>query len=384
MTIKFKKSQALNDAQEALRKAMSGEEGVDQAKAFSDYLEALRNDVTGEILTQVRNDNQDALILSGRGQNALTSEERKFFNAVVVDGGFNDEETLPVTTQERIFEDLTKEHPLLAALGLQNLGAVTRYIYSDPTYNYAWGPLFGDIKGQVNAGFREEQIGQLKLTAFAAIPNDMLALGPVWVERYVRTLLVESYSIGLEYGFVNGKGPAQNQPIGLLKDVAADTGAVTDKASVGTLTFAPSERGEVIVGELYGVIKELSVDSEGKQRKVLNKIVMVVNPIDAIAVAARSTIQTANGQWITSLPYNVQTVESEEIPVGKALFFVQGYYTAALAGGYEIKKFDQTLAFEDATLYTIKQFANGRPKDNKTALVYDLDIDFSPVAPVGA
>lgn len=384
MTIKIKKSQALNDAQEALRAAMAGEEGTDQTKAFADYLEALKNDVSGEILTQVRNENADSLILAGRGQNVLTTEERKFFNAVVQDGGFNDEETLPVTTQERIFEDLTKEHPLLAALDLQNLGAVTRYIYSDPTFNYVWGPLFGDIKGQVNAGFHEEQIGQLKLTAFAAIPNDMLDLGPVWVERYVRTLLVESYSIGLEYGFVNGKGPAQNQPIGLMKDVAADTGAVTDKASSGTLTFAPSERGEVIVGELYGVIKNLSVDSDGKQRKVLNRIVMVVNPIDAIAVQARTTIQTASGQWVTSLPYNVQAVESEEIPVGKALFFVKGFYTAALAGGYKMSKFDQTLAFEDAMLYTIKQFANGRPKDNKTALVYDLDIDFTPTAPAGA
>lgn len=384
MTIKFKKSETLNEATEALRAAFAGEEGTDQVQAFTDYLEALRNDVTGEILTQVRNDNQDSIILAGRGQNALTSNERKFFNAVVVDGGFNDEDTLPVTTQERIFEDLTKEHPLLAALDLKNLGAVTRYIYSDPTLNYAWGNLFGDIKGQVNAGFREEQIGQLKLTAFAAIPKDMLDLGPEWVERYVRTLLVESYSVGLEFGFVNGGGAVASQPVGLMKDVNPETGAVTTKASVGTLTFAPSERGEVIVGELYGVIKELSVDAKGKQRKVMNKIVMVVNPIDAIAVQARSTIQTANGQWVTSLPYNVQQVESEEIPVGKALFFVKGYYTAALAGGYKINKFDQTLAFEDAMLYTIKQFANGRPQDNKTALVYDLAIDFTPTAPAGA
>src|SRR5690625_6164071 len=89
---------------------------------------------------------------------------------------------------------------------------------------------------------------------------------------------------------------------------------------------------------------------------------MVVNPVDAIAVQARNTIQTATGQWVMSLPYNIQVVESEEIPVGKALFFVQGEYLAAIAGGYKLRKFDQTLAIEDATLYTIKQFANGKPK----------------------
>ena len=105
---------------------------------------------------------------------------------------------------------------------------------------------------------------------------------------------------------------------------------------------------------------------------------MVVNPIDAIAVRMRNTIQTANGQWVTALPYNIQLVESEEITAGQALFFVRGEYLAAVAGGYRFKKFDQTLALEDATLYTVKQYANGKPKDNKTSLLYTLDIDFAP------
>src|SRR5699024_5364074 len=126
-------------------------------------------------------------------------------------------------------------------------------------------------------------IGQLKLTAFAVIPKDMLELGPEWVERYVRTLLVESYSVGLEYGFVNGRGASQNEPIGLIKDVDGETGAVTDKESEGTLTFAPSQFGEVVAGELHDVIKALSTDADGKARKVLNRVVMVVNPVDAIS-----------------------------------------------------------------------------------------------------
>ncbi|MFE9279354.1 phage major capsid protein [Streptomyces griseoincarnatus] len=354
-------------------------EGADaekQATAWNEMQDALVGDLTEKITTQVRNENIDSQILSSRGQNVLTSEERKFFNAVVDFGGFDENSILPVTTQERVFEDLVAAHPLLDAIGLQDLGAVTRFIYSDPNKTYAWGNLFGEIKGQVGAAFREEQIGQLKLTAFAVIPKDMLELGPVWVERYVRTLLVESYSVGLEYGLVNGRGPAQSEPIGLMKDVDSSTSAVTTKTSSGTLTFAPSQFGEVVAGELHDVIKALSTDAKGKSRKVLNKVVMVVNPVDAISVQFRNTIQTSNGQWVTALPYNIRVVESEEIPIGKALFFVQGEYLAALAGGYKANKFDQTLAIEDAMLYTIKQFANGKPKDNKTALLYDLDIQF--------
>lgn len=206
----------------------------------------------------------------------------------------------------------------------------------------------------------------------------MKELGPEWIERYVRTVLVETYSVGLEFGFINGGGFVAHQPVGLMKDVNPETGAVTDKKSSGKLTFAPSDKGVIVAGELYEVVKALSVDAKGKSRKVLNKIVMVVNPIDAIGVQARNTIQTATGQWVMALPYNIKPVECEEVPVGKALFFVKGQYIAAIAGGYKLKEFDQTLAFEDATLYTIKQFANGKPKDNKAALIYDLEISFTP------
>lgn len=382
MTIKFNKTEAFMDAKNKLAAALSNTETTEkeQTEAFQNYFEVLQSEVSNAIHTQVNTELTDRSVLQSRGQNVLTSAETKFFNAVVETGGFTDDSILPVTTQERVFEDLVEAHPLLEAIGLQDLGAVTRFITSDPTKAYAWGPLFGEIKGQVNAAFGEETITQLKLTAFAVVPNDMLELGPVWIERFTRTLLVESYSVGLEYGFVNGKGPASNEPIGLMKDVSG-VGAVTDKVSSGTLTFEPSDKGTIVAGELYNVVKALSTDEKGKNRKVLNKIVMVVNPVDAIGVQARNTIQTANGQWVMALPYNIQVVESEEIPVGKALFFVKGQYTAALAGGYKLKKFDQTLAIEDATLYTIKQFANGKPKDNKTALVYDLAIDFTPAVP---
>lgn len=383
MTIKFNKSEAFTKAKAKLTDALTNAESTEQEQtaAFEGFFDAMQTDVINTVRNQVNDEMLDRSILQQRGQNVLTAAETKFFNVVVQEGGFKDGEILPVTTQERVFEDLVTEHPLLEALGLQDLGAVTKFIYSDATKAYAWGELFGEIRGQVNAAFREEKIGQLKLTAFAAIPNDMLELGPVWVERYVRTLLVESYSVGLEFGFVNGGGSVAHQPVGLMKDVNATTGAVTDKKSSGTLTFAPSQFGEVVAGELYEVVKALSTDAKGKSRKVLNNIVMVVNPVDSIGVQARNTIQTSTGQWVMALPYNIQTVESEEVPVGKALFFVKGQYLAAIAGGYKLKKFDQTLAIEDATLYTIKQFANGKPKDNKAALVYDLKISFVPKTP---
>lgn len=379
MTIKLKNKMAnFNAKKEAYTKLLKDENATEEQlqNAVDEMFTALQEDLTEKITADARNSSLDTQVLVSRGSHVLTSEETSFYNKVVEDGGFNDESTFPESVQDRIFEGLVKDRPLLKAIGLQDLGAVTKFIFSDPSLAYAWKEIFGDITGQVNTAFRDEKITQLKLTAFGAIPNDMLELGPVWVDRYMVTLLIESLAAGLEYGLVNGRGPAQDEPVGLLKDVDVDSGAVTDKESTGTLTFAPSERGEVVVAELYGILSKLSKDADDKYRKVLNKVVMVVNPIDLLAINARHTIQNDAGTFVTNLPYNLNVVESEEIPVGKAVFFVQGEYIAAIAGGYKLKKFDQTLAIEDATLYTIKRFANGRPKDNKAALVYDLEISF--------
>lgn len=355
----------------------------EQSEALNGMLNALANDVQNDIMSKVHTEMADTSIMQSRGQNVLTSEERKFFNAVIEEGGFKETETLPKTTQERIFEDLTEAHPILQALGLQSLGAVTEFIYSDPEGAAVWGPLFGEIQGQLNATFRKESISQLKLTAFIPISNDMLKLGPAWVERYVRTILAEAMAVGLERGFVAGTG--KDEPIGLLKDLEGSVtlGVYPDKASAGTLTFKP---GRTTIDELKGVVEKLSIrlvgkDKTKKVRNVSDKVVMVLNPFDSFGIKANSTSMNANGVYVTSLPFNPKIVESAFVPKGKVLFFVQGQYLAALGGSDPIKKYDQTMALEDATLYITKQYATGKPLDNYAAQVYDLKLDLTEPAP---
>lgn len=346
-----------------------------QSEALNEMLEALAADVEKDILGQVNTQMADNAVMQGRGENVLTSEEMQFFNAVVEEGGFKETETLPKTTQERVFKDLVESHPLLQAIGIQNLGAVTEFIYGTPEGSAVWGPLFGDIQGQLNANFRKESISQLKLTAFIPLSNDMLKLGPAWIERYVRTMIREAMSAGLEYGYVAGRGSAQNEPVGLLKTIDPDTGAVSDKTSAGTLTFEP---GRVVIQEMKGVVENLSthmVSGEERVRNVAGKVVMVVNPFDNIGIQANATIQNANGAYVTNLPFNPTIAESKFVPKGKTVFFVRGEYIAAVGGADPIKKFDQTMALEDATLYIAKQYATGKPVDNYATQVYDLQLD---------
>lgn len=379
MVIKLKdKQEDFQNAKTALVQAMNEGKEEEQAVALEAYMSALQESVSASISKEVNDSMLDRSILQNRGQNVLTSSETRFFQAAIDKKGFDEDSILPVTTQERIFEDLTQEHPLLNALQLKDMGAVTRIITADPEGAAVWGPLFGDIQGQIGAAFKETTITQLKLTAFAVVPNDMLELGPVWVERYVRALIVEVLSVGLERGFVIGTGV--NQPVGLTKDIDPETNAVSDKTPAGTLTFEP---GRATIQELKGVVKGLSVDANGKPRSVAGKIVMVVNPVDNFDIQASATVQNANGAYVTNLPFNPIIVESEFVEQGTVIFFVQGQYLAVIAGGYKLNKYNQTLAMEDAMLYTIKQFANGRPMDNNAAAVYTLAITDGVSDPAG-
>ncbi|AUB61941.1 phage major capsid protein [Bacillus cereus] len=375
MVIKFN-----NFEEKKLAFAKATQEGTpeEQTAALNSMIGALATDVRADILNQVNESMVDRSIMQSRGANVLTSEEMKFFNAVVEEGGFKSTETLPKTTQERIFDDLVEDHPFLQHIGLENLGAVTEFVYGDPEGAAVWGPLFDGIKGQLNATFRKDSISQLKLTAFIPLANDMLKLGPVWVERYVRTMITEAMKVGLERGFVAGIG--KNEPIGLLKDPSGSVvgGVYPDKKPVGTLTFEP---GRKTINELKGVVKLLAkkLNADGsdadRPKNIAGKVVMVTNPFDTFDIQANATIQNAAGVYVTSLPFNPILTESVFVPQGKVLFFVKGQYVAAMGGTEPIKKYEETLALEDATVYIAKQYATGKPKDKYTSQVYTLKLE---------
>src|SRR6185312_9047196 len=103
MTIKFKNTMENFEAKkQAYMNAMKAEDSTPEQleNAFGEMFTALQEDLTNKITNESRNEVHDAQILAARGQNVLTSEERKFFNAVAASGGFAEDSILPVTTQE--------------------------------------------------------------------------------------------------------------------------------------------------------------------------------------------------------------------------------------------------------------------------------------------
>lgn len=354
-------------------------EGADENKqneAYFGMIEGMAADVMEQAKKEARAEAQD-FVNASRADKDITAQEVKFFNAANTDVKWKDEELLPETTIDKIFEDLTEERPILSLLGLKTTGLRLRILKSNPEGQAVWGKIFGEIKGQLDASFTEENVTQSKLTAFVVIPNDLWDFGPTWVRRFVMLQITEVFAVALEAAYVSGDG--KDKPIGLTrkvdKNVTVTGGVYPEKADTGTLTFKDAA---TTVKELTGVMKHLSVKENDKRIRVENKVVLVVNPTDAWDVKTQYTHLNANGVFVTALPYNITIVESEFVPVKKLIAFVQGRYDAYVGGGIAIKEFDQTLALEDCTLFTAKQFAYGKAEDDKAAAVYKLDITEVP------
>ncbi|MGW8014789.1 phage major capsid protein [Staphylococcus xylosus] len=361
--------------QEFLNAIQNGEDEKAQAELYGKMI----NELFEESKAQAQAEAERVSSLP-TAESKLTAEQRKFFNEINTEVGYKEEKLLPEETIDRIFENLTTEHPLLADLGIKNAGLRLKFLKSETSGVAVWGKIFGEIKGQLDAAFSEETAIQNKLTAFVVLPKDLKDFGPAWVERFVRLQIEEAFAVALEAAFLNGTG--KEQPIGLNRQVqegvSVTGGVYPEKESLGTLTFKDPR---TTVLELTKVFKNHSTDEKGKSVAVKGNVTMVVNPSDAFDIQAQYTHLNANGVYVTALPFNLNVIESVAQPAGKVLTYVKGRYDGYLAGGINLQKFDQTLAIEDMDLYTAKQFAYGKAKDDKVAAVYDLNINSEEDSP---
>ncbi len=367
MTINL--SDDFKTARQALVDAIKNGESEDvQAEAYENML----NELFEETKKQAKLEAEKATDLT-TADKQLNASDRKFYNEINKEVGYKEEKLIPEETIDRIFENLKTEHPLLSAIGLKNAGLRLKFLKSETKGQAVWGKIFGEIKGQLDAAFSDETAIQNKLTAFVVLPKDLTDFGPAWIERFVRTQIEEAFAVALEAGFLTGTG--KEQPIGLNRQVqegvSVQGGIYPEKESFSTLTFKDPE---TTVKELTKVFKHHSTDEKGLPVMVKGNVYMVVNPSDAFDIQAQYTHLNAQGVYVTALPFNLTVVESVAQEAGKVLTFVKGRYDAYLGGGINLKKFDQTFALEDLDLYTAKQFAYGKAKDNKAAAVHTLNI----------
>ncbi|HAK0912930.1 TPA: phage major capsid protein [Listeria monocytogenes] len=383
MTIKLKNNLVnYEEKRTAFVNAVKNEETQEiQNKAYVEMVDAMAADIMDQAKKEARQE-ADQYISASRTDKNITNEEIKFFNDINKEVGYKEETLLPQTVVDEIFEDLTTEHPFLASIGMRTTGLRTKFLKSETSGLAVWGKIFGEIKGQLDATFSEEESIQNKLTAFVVVPKDLENFGPVWVKRFVVTQIEEAFAVALESAFIIGDG--KDKPVGLTRKVGKGTnvvdGVYQEKVASGTLTFASSK---VTVNELTDVYKYHSVKENGKPLNVAGEVTLLVNPTDAWDVKKQYTSLNANGVYVTALPYNLNIIESLFVPEKKAISYVAKRYDALIGGALNISTFDQTLAFEDLNLYAAKQFAYGKAKDEKAAAVWTLNIKPTDQTPEG-
>lgn len=360
------------EAQQEFVNLLQNAQATDEqrSEAYSKMIDALRSDV----LTEAR-DEANRLLHDQQITKGFTNEERQFFNALSganKNTGMENPKLLPQETIDRIFEDLTKSHPLLGIIGLKPSMMRTKVLTSKTEGVAEWGDIFGDIKGQLKASFKEEEFSQNKMTAFVVVPQDILKLGPAWIERFVRLQITTAFADLLEDAFINGDG--KNKPIGLKKDihegVSVSSGSYPDKDDEGTLTLADPQTS---FKEFAQVVTKLRFKEDGKTlRTSTGDIYLLVNTCDYYNLKAMFTNMNTSGVYVETLPLGVKLVESAFAPAGKGIFFLPQWYNAFTGSSFELGVSDDVAFLEDWRIYKAKWFAYGKARDNNVSLVYAL------------
>ena len=361
--------------------AMMSEETKETGSAeFEAALKDYQKVITDEILAkyEISKDVLDSNILAARGIRQLTSEERAYYTAIINAMKSADPRAaitnvnldFPTTTINSVLEDIRTAHPLLDFIDFVNTSAVTKWIYNTQGEQSAvWGELGAEIVTELTGSIAQLSMTQCKLSAFFAISNDILELGPEWVDVYIRATLTEAYAVGLEAGVVDGTG--KDQPIGMTRNVADDVvvvgGVYPRKEAIEVTQLDPATVG--------GLLATLATAPNGKTRTV-GRPILVVNPADYYSIVfPATTIRTVEGGYANNvLPIPVDIVQSTAVPSKHAIFGIARRYLMGigLSRNGRIETADQYRWLEDERVYKIKGFGNGRPKDNNAFLYLDI------------
>lgn len=368
------------DAAIALQKAMTEGKEEDIQQAWVGFQQAIVDTVKADFAEYSMT--QDKTILSQRGYRQLTNAEERYYEKFIaaskspnpkqafIDLATLPEGIMPETIIEDVFKELVDEHPLLDKINFNYAKYMTKWVLNDHTLDTAvWGELNSEIAKQITSAFKIVDITQNKLSAFAAIPLDMLDLGPTFLDAYIRAILKDAILCGLEKAIVDGTG--KNQPIGLTRDVSEDVsisgGVYPQKTPIAVTSFAPAEYGKLLA--------KMAKNEKGRMRK-FGKVLLICNQEDYLTkIMPATTVQNTSGIYINNLfPFPTDVTISNELETGKAVICLPEEYFMCIGGAKEgvITYSDEYKFLEDMRYYKIKTYGAGKAYDDTVSILLDI------------
>lgn len=365
----------VQSASVAMQEALKAGNEEALSVAFEQFTEAVAD--------SIRNDyemhHNDNAILAQRGYRILTANEQKFYEQWIENAKssnprqeFTDllNDGMPQTIIEDVYRNLVNDHPLLNAITFTNVSYLTRWILNDHTVDKAvWGAINTEVTKKITSSFKIIEMTQCKLSCYAVIPKDMLELGPVYLDNYIRTILVDALACALENAIVTGTG--KNQPIGLDRNISSTASVVggeyPKKTAVKVKSFLPTEYGPLVA--------KMAKTEKGIYRKI-EKVGLICNPVDYLnKVMPATTVLNAAGTYTNNIfPVPTEVFQSAELSEGTAILCLPKEYFMGLGSNKNgsITYDDSTQFLEDNRVYMIKSYANGRAFDDTVSLLLDI------------
>lgn len=364
----------------AMAEAIKSGNETAMATAFTDFAAAVQEGVIADAQAMASAENHDATVLAGRGVRQLTNAEIKYYAALgqaVTSADpkaalTNIDVVMPQTIIDAVIGDIKRDHPLLAKLNFQNtFGAVKMLVNAQGAQTAVWGKITAAITAQLSGAFREVDATGCKLTAYMPISKDLIALGPQWLDSYVREVLNEALAVGLETGITSGTG--KDMPIGMDRDVSP-TASVVDGVHPKQTAIAITDLSPVTMGNLCGKLARDPLKEDGA--RPVTDIILLVNPLDYFGkVMPATTFLLPTGTYAKDvLPIEATIIQSVSVTQGQAIIGIAGKYFLAMGTAKEGKiEYDDSVHFlEDERVYIIKLLGNGFPLDQYAFLLLDI------------
>ena len=406
----LKQNSMITDAAAALQAAFNSEDSTPEIiqGAFDKFGQAIAATVQADFESA----NGDRNILAQRGFRQLTAPEQKYYEQIIKAGkasnpkqayeGLLDDKVMPMTVIEDVYKDLVQEHPLLAKINFQSVAYLTRWILNDHTVQTAvWGEINSQITQQITSAFRTVEITQCKLSAYAVIEKDMLDLGPVFLDNYIRTFLKEALATALENAIASGSG--HNQPIGLDRDihqgvsVNSSTG-YPQKTAVELTSFMPKEYGAVLAqlaetevwytnnttGAITPASTAANADGSAKSGytkhggnvRSFDQVTLICNQKDYLSkIMPATTVLNAAGAFTNNIfPFPTEVIRCNAVATGEAILCLPEEYFFGIGTSKDgtLEFSDEYRFLEDQRVFKIKMHGMGKAWDNTVAILLDI------------
>ena len=378
----MKSTELTNELENQFKAALDNEDNTELANLFASNYKNIVKDIQAKF--EELKDEHDEKVLASRGIRRLTNEEEAFYNKIFSNEVGNNPTQgaiaiLPKTVFDQVFDDLRAIEPnnLLSLIDLQNTTGAQEWLVSVAESPVgAWGEITDSIKKELSAGFKIFNTNVSKFSAYIPWAKDIIQLGPVWQDAYVRELLTLCIKNGLTIAACSGDGV--NKPFGMAYDFNIDTKQGTKKTPVSITKFDREN-----FANLLATLSKNPI--EGETRAVTDLTLICDSATYYKYIYPNEVTETMAGVEINQLASKgvKLCVCPTGLDEGQALLAMPKRYAMLLAGGGQngnVEFSDEYMFLEDKRVYKTKVFANGFLKDVNGAILLDVT-KLTPVIP---